>query len=249
MAPGTAEPEPSGSFNRSGLAWESFAARHLQTAYSRALYGAPGLVDPEALQVVWTPLLSPAALSDLRASVCLWEPGSVGGVDLPLHAPYSLVANPLAIWRFVPAPAPIPSHTFVEVTHSARGSDTAAFPWFYVASGSGVSLNVGRTFVSNQSEGRRWCKRGKNPSRKMDLLLNFRCLFPRSLVQNGSGFHNFIRGIDTIQLLHAWDPTDSVSWTHGFRHELLLLSSEFLSEAQPLPPASTHVLLGLGGYV
>ena len=36
-------------------------------------------------------------------------------------------------------------NAWVEVTHTPRPGEQSRFPWFYVARGSGVSLNVGRT--------------------------------------------------------------------------------------------------------
>ena len=210
-------------------AWTRFASRHLQANYSLALYGAPNLVDVSRLNLVWLPLLSIAALSDLQAvGVCLWEPV---GFEMPLHAPHSSLSNPLAVWRNTPQ-EPVPSHGWIEVTHDVRGgrSDPPNFPWFYVARGSGVSLNVGRTIAVDQSKGVTWCARsGPNPTSRADLLARFSCILP------ALASPEWLSSLDSIQLLHAWDPTDSVPWTHGFRHEILFLSTIDVAEGERLP--------------
>ena len=127
----------------------------LQGNYSLTLYGHEGRVDADALSLIWLPLISNKTLDFLMCmGICAWEPvpARKGRQPLPLHAPFSSVAPGAAVWRYYMTPASaVPSHGWIEVAHASRLDKKPriehgdAVPWFYVARGSGVSLNVGRT--------------------------------------------------------------------------------------------------------
>jgi hypothetical protein len=130
----------------------------LQQEYSTRLYGAPGRVDEASLRLLWLDLLPPRAMRSLAASggVCK---GSSAPPWRPFYAAQDVTANPRdALWVHPPLQAPrttaIASHSFAEVTHCAqnmlhrRGAAWKAVPmWLYVAPGSGVWVNVGRTLA------------------------------------------------------------------------------------------------------
>lgn len=128
------------------LAWRSLLDE-LQGEYSAQLYQGPGRVDAKNLQLIWVQLLSNAALRKLETiGACRYQP------KLPrfwLYAPHSQFANPQgSIWRHVPRQVAQPSCSWVEVSHCPKRSGSAGagrLPWFYKASGSGISINVGRT--------------------------------------------------------------------------------------------------------
>ena len=126
----------------------------LQENYSQVLYGHEGRVDPDALSLIWLPLITKKTLDFLMCmGVCAWEPvpARTGRQLLPLHAPFSTVAPGAAVWRYYSTPTiAVPSHGWIEVAHASRLKETQhrdGVPWFYVARGSGVSLNVGRTLT------------------------------------------------------------------------------------------------------
>jgi len=127
----------------------------LRGPYARRVYGthgtqaAPSLA---ALKVVWIDLLGPAQRASIRKiGVC----SRAGGTPLqPLFA--SVLRN--ALWVHQPgliAHVPLPSYAWAEVIHCPlRAGPTEdahwwryAPMWTYVAPGSGVSFNVGRTLV------------------------------------------------------------------------------------------------------
>ena len=201
-------------------AWRRLT-RLLQFDYSRALYRAAGLVDGEALNLIWLPLLSDAAMRLLtQMGVCWWEPRLP---DHPLHAPHSLSSPRDCVWRHTTERA-VPSHGWVEVTHTnlfpwhpERKSDK--LPWLYVARGSGISLNVGRTAVLSSATVRS-CPRGARSREQLSCL--------------GRGLD--LKQFDSLQLLSSYDFGDS-SVDSGFRHELVLLSTALLREGQDLDAA------------
>lgn len=132
----------------------------LQGAYSVALYGAEGRApDISKLRIVWMPLLSNATLLAL-AQVGLCHKAA----RPPLHPFYwshsRINHNPRnAVWiRPIVADRPAANHTWLEVTHCAwkhdphiHRTDGDAGPMFlYAATGSGVSINTGRTLVFGQ---------------------------------------------------------------------------------------------------
>jgi len=134
--------------------------------YSHILYGGPGLVPrttdpyPEKLRFIWWRLLSEEQKSAVMATqgVCKWKAPTV--TDCPgkgrpcrmLFSPLSNLAEPAgAVWYHAHDWKPIPDHAYVEVSHCVkrcvRDKSASWGMWFYVAPGSGVSVNVGRTRV------------------------------------------------------------------------------------------------------
>ena len=132
----------------------------LQAAYSRRLYGTEGAVPPVgSLRVIWTSLLPAEAMDKLaRHGICT---GYGGLPECPFFANIAGGRAPSAsgaLWLHLPniiEHPPVPSHGWAEVTHcpidGPIGADQAwkLNPmWLYVASGAGVSINVGRTHVA-----------------------------------------------------------------------------------------------------
>ena len=145
----------------------------LQGEYSRRLYGDVARVAIDTLQFVWLGLLTDRALRrvDEAGGVCR---RNAKYAMPPFFAPMHVTTDPPdSMWvrrnLFVSRNAPLRNFTWVEVSHcgmlhegadaaaraasSAVGLTTAAATmasgggWLYVARGSGVSLNVGRTLV------------------------------------------------------------------------------------------------------
>ena len=141
------------------VALASLPAGLLQEEYSTLVYGAPGRVDVASLRLLWLNLLPTRALHSLAASIGVCK-GSSAPPWRPFYAPHDITANPRdALWMHPPliqAPrtAALASHSFTEVTHCAQnmlrrpGAAWKAVPmWLYVAPGSGVWVNVGRTLA------------------------------------------------------------------------------------------------------
>ena len=126
---------------------------HLQGAYSRHIYGRPGMVHLRELRVLFADLLPRAAVRALAgAGVCKAE------ASPPFHPFYwghDLYANPRnSIWiHRTEGPQAVANGSWVEITHCALSNGMrggSAYPlWTYAAAGSGVSLNVGRTMIAN----------------------------------------------------------------------------------------------------
>ena len=65
----------------------------LQGNYSIELYGKPNSVDADHLQLIWTPLLTPAALEALQMlGVCHFQPEQEQPLFYPLAWPPTRVA-------------------------------------------------------------------------------------------------------------------------------------------------------------
>ena len=188
----------------------------LQGNYSQVLYGHEGRVDADALSLIWLPLITKKTLDFLMCmGVCAWEPvpARTGRELLPLHAPFSTVAPGAAVWRYYSTPTiAVPSHGWIEVAHASRWNASDGVPWFYVARGSGVSLNVGRTVAVTQFPN---CTK-PDPRRN-----------PEAYRMVGVDLSQ----LDSVQLLDVCDPADSQAWKpRGFRHEIVLLGTDLLSE-------------------
>lgn len=223
------------SASYSDASWAEFVEQ-LQGNYSKTLYGRTGQVDVASLNLIWLPLLSAPAFDRLdKMGVCMWEPRlpevglSDGNVSLPIHGPHSSWSNPLAVWRYTEQRG-IPSHQWVEVAHTAVGleahpdGNVDGLPWFYVAHGSGVSINVGRTAILDQGVSKHRCHRGA--PRNISVV-------PQCL---GAGLD--LANLDSLQLIHAFDPKDTVPWRKGFRHEIMLLS-HWMDDDEQLPKHAT----------
>ena len=135
----------------------------LQGDYSVALYGRKDRVPRTGLRLVWLSLLPQSALERLaRVGICLWNAMLP---SQPFFAPIDIGnANPrdsLWVTNLPTRSAAVPSYGWVEVTHCPQiprrprgytnGQRHPAWKygpaWLYVAPGSGVSINVGRTRV------------------------------------------------------------------------------------------------------
>ena len=127
----------------------------LSGPYSTRVYGAPGRAPSmAAIQLLWIDLLAPAQRAAIGSvGVCSRR----GGTPLqPLFT--SVLRNALFVQQpHLTVHAPVPSYAWAEVVHCplrphAREQANFGFRyapmWMYVASGAGVSVNVGRTFVA-----------------------------------------------------------------------------------------------------
>ena len=158
----------------------------LQGNYSQTLYGAPGRVPLHDLRVVWLDLLPKRSLRRLsQVGMCKWE---AKPPFQPFYFVQDMQASPVdAMWlsRFPPE-LPLASHTWVEVAHCPNRRATSGRRrlerqplmnwkfrpmWFYLAPGSGVSINLGRTVAVRSYDAAVW------------LL---RRMFPRSVPPNTS---------------------------------------------------------------
>ena len=126
----------------------------LSGPYSRRVYGAPGRAPSmAALQLLWIDLLAPLQRATIGSiGVC----SRAGGTPLqPLFT--SVLRNALFVQQpHLVVHAPVPSYAWAEVVHCplSAGPHERITPgfryapmWMYVASGAGVSVNVGRTFT------------------------------------------------------------------------------------------------------
>lgn len=134
----------------------------LSQEYSEAVYGAAGRMPAaHALRVVWAALLPPRAMAVVSrvGGACTYD---AQPPHRPFYSSHDLVSNPEdSIWIGRREPdVPISNDTWVEVTHCPRALPPSALGminpgdewmmgpmWAYVAPGSGVSVNVGRTLV------------------------------------------------------------------------------------------------------
>lgn len=207
----------------------------MQAEYSMVLYGRPGRVVTDHLQLIWTPLLSDAALQTVEAiGVCHWQPDPPNRL---FFYPYSRLANPFgSLWKRPLLPVdPAPSYSWVEVSHCAKQTNgghtllsSKTLPWFYFAHGSGVSLNVGRTAAIDLRARPPHCNVGGVGAPSADAL--------RRKLRECVGD---IDALDSIQLLH-----DLEGYSDEERSVVILLSTELLSETQSL----THTMsVGLNG--
>ena len=146
----------------------------LQAQYSSRLYGAPGRVDLHSLRIVWLAMLPHAALRAIgEVGVCRAE---AKPPLQPFLTTIDLNANPRdAMWvdqhwsgevadggagphggrnlGWLLQSQPAANNSWVEVTHCPRPAVPGAPRWkqcpmwLYAASGSGVSINLGRTLA------------------------------------------------------------------------------------------------------
>jgi hypothetical protein len=130
------------------------------------------MVDASTLRIVWLNLLPQAATQYLGAlgGVCKYDSGWPWR---PFFAGLDLFANTAdAMWvswkHRTYAGFPVANHTWIEVTHCAQGRRKVGVPgagwqfgpmWSYVAPGSGVSINVGRSVIMTHEGAMRLLKR------------------------------------------------------------------------------------------
>jgi hypothetical protein len=146
---------------------------HVQGNYSVALYGAEGRVPLKTLKIVWLPLLSTQGLRAIQTAggICLLHAKFTFPTFYSPHNPKFDPQGSMWLRRDygVSHNRVLPNHSWVEVTHcgyssTMKGDKFVAQPpligsareegrffwdvgpsWYYVAPGSGVSINVGRT--------------------------------------------------------------------------------------------------------
>ena len=160
------------SISREQVGWEQVFVGNVVRAllprlngtYSIRLYGKRGRMPPvDALRLVWLNLLHATDRTRLeRHGLCNSQSSPP---FYPFYARHGRPVNiPNALWRTndeAPAPA-LASSTWVEVTHCAIPTTRAGFSawqhglfWLFVAPGSGLSVNIGRTrAVASFEEGR-----------------------------------------------------------------------------------------------
>ena len=197
----------------------------LQGNYSVALYGAPNRVPLESLKLVWTALLPPLQAERLAAAVGLCF-HSAAPPWRPLYVPQSALANPLnSVWVTRASYTAVPNGSWAEVTHCSRGAGrptSSGPPWFYVAPGSGVSINVGATFVIRAPI--------KNWTLSRDAL--------RMGIGRGAGGAALVdvdlRRYDSVQIVGKHE-----EYSLEERHELVMLKLP-IDEADALAPALTR---------
>lgn len=193
----------------------------LQFNYSVALYGAPGRVPLQSLKLVWAALLPPLQAERLATAVGLCFL-SAAPPWRPLYVPQSALANPLnSVWVTRAAWSAVPNFSWTEVTHCPRGNGrptSSGPPWFYVAPGSGVSINVGVTFVVRAPI--------KNWTLSRDAL--------RMGIGRGAGGAPLVdvdlRHFDSVQIVGKHE-----DWSLEERHELVMLKLP-INEADALAP-------------
>ena len=138
--------------------------------YSRQVYGDENRVLLDALQIFYLQLLPDESLENISKAggVCRYH----AKYKTIFYAPHHVRNDPLdTMWLrkslYESHAVPIANHSWVEVSHCGSSRDElapfsrnatpySAFHfhygplWLFVAHGSGVSLNVGRTLVFNQ---------------------------------------------------------------------------------------------------
>jgi len=217
----------------------------LQGNYSQILYGAPGRVPLHDLRVVWLDLLPGQSLRRLsQVGMCKWE-------AKPPYQPFYFVQDINAglvdsMWlsRFPPE-VPLASHAWVEVTHCPNRRATSQRRrmerqplmnwkfrpmWFYLAPGSGVSVNLGRTVAVRSYDAAVW------------LL---RLMFPRSVPPNTScaqlsTLPRRAAGTEASSRPRATKPTptyDTEDVVHGDIHLQPIDSIQILSHREHTPRA------------
>lgn len=137
-------PPPPAPFPSFRPVWPDFLVHDLQSYYSILLYGGDFRCDLGEMRLIWIPLLRPHTVKLLNAS-CQET------IDQPFYlAPDQYQAA--ALWVYQPDSPPLEDHQWVEVVHCPRAhsaeTDGIAM-WFFIAPGSGVSINLGRTHVLN----------------------------------------------------------------------------------------------------
>ena len=195
--------------------------RWLQNEYSNALYGAQGRVAMESLRLLWLQALPPAALAHVGhdIGVCL---RNATPPERPFYSPHgdtkgSNPRNSLWIHRRDPMLA-VPPHSWIEVTHCTRPSKQRVLEmekrlgrrvlmqamWFFVAPGSGVTVNVGRTRVFRSHTDSVVVQRGNQNTTiaALDLALSD------------------LKGFDSVQFVGNQQAKNSIEQ----QHELVLLA-------------------------
>lgn len=214
----------------------------LQGEYSMQLYGADGRVPLDTLKVVWMSALSDDALRTIASGggVCIH---SANHVVPPLYIAHHHSSDPIdTMWlrrglRGYPITwGHLPNDSWVEVTHCATRADltkNATFgngmgAWFYVAPGSGVSINVGRTMVG---PGFLATKRQLLPAIWRDVKLVCHGREPAYRVRAANGtWSDAIPGKPPRSLLGPYHALDTVQihhhqefFSHEGRQEVVLL--------------------------
>lgn len=241
----------------------------LDGEYSRRLYGAENRAPRlSELRILWTDLLTwqaQEALSDVE--LC-----SRAG-PAPLRPFFASPFGSNVLWVHQPIFRAVPSHSWVEIAHCPLGSrtDWQCWPWklspmwAYVAAGSGVSINVGNTFVAESyaelaavlqrlfGVGRlrrqsgvvddedRICASAAqrvSPSTADQRQMEFSSLCTRrsNVTRSERLLHADLEALDSIQLVDHVE-----SYAHTAHHELVMLR---FAECQPLQSGMSGIMCG-----
>lgn len=126
-----------------------------KTNYSRRLFGLPRMPDNFTMNFVWLSLLPAATLREIASlGVCPRQGLRADGKCPTMYANHSQASTPRnSLWLYERLQTPVASGSWVEVTHCAQGPEANhGQTWAYVASGSGLSVNVGRTFTLDERD-------------------------------------------------------------------------------------------------
>ena len=184
-------------------------------AYSQKLYRGISRIPPaHSLKIVYLRLLDNATLLSRVQRVCQCN-SALENVD-PFYKTHSWSHNIAdAVWMHGDDSA-IGNHQWAEVTHCPDEAEHGA--WFYVASGSGISINVGKTLVIDY-----------RTNRSAQLL-------------HAHADHMKMRGhfdpsYDSVQFLHR-----KHSFSRELKHELVMLrwksEADFAQHRHELPCVS-----------
>ena len=223
----------------------------LQGEYSMQLYGADGRVPLDTLKVVWMSVLSDDALRTIASGggVCIH---SANHVVPPFYIAHHHSSDPIdTMWlrrglRGYPITwGHLPNDSWVEVTHCAARADltkNATFgngmgAWFYVAPGSGVSINVGRTMVG---PGFLATKRQLLPAIWRDVKLVCHGREPAYRVRAANGtWSDAIPGKPPRSLLGSYHALDTVQIHHIRNSSATRGARRSCSSAIPIAGSST----------
>ena len=180
-------------------------------AYSVALYGLEGAIELSSLALIWLRLLPAAAIAALsRVGLCK---RAALPPSKPFYYQHDFASTPRnAVWlgpRWQRG-RPLDDHTWVEVVHCTRnirpvyGGGVMSALWAYVAPGSAVSVNVGRTL------------RADNYSHAVTML---HAIFGAGGKPTTAAGSRLLSSYDSLQIL------DHTEWfaPGELRHEIVLL--------------------------
>ena len=118
--------------------------------YSTLLYGVPGVLDNVSFAVLWPALLPPEVLRHLSPRCTVPSHDDTNAVPFTFW-PYNFMVR-AGLWVHRPsheAGGPFADNEWAEITHCAYVLETVTERspmWFFAAPGSGVRINVGRSF-------------------------------------------------------------------------------------------------------
>ena len=198
--------------------------------YNVQVYGVRGVIDAASkIRLLWAELLSTEVLTQL--AIRCKVPSGVG-----VNSPPSLYIHPpenfhqrSAVWVHRPPddwPTDYPDHAWVEVTHcgySGHEGITRNTPmWFFVAAGSGVWLNLGRSHRVDLLQSPSPVRPGLMPNYYSSKVLSFkRCLVSRGRSEECAREYGIdFNGYETVQFPRSGGP---LSWGAEYFTEIVAL--------------------------